>query len=55
MLILLIVNDAEAFSYSKAQSERVGYYKEFDAAIYALYEMHRRGIVILIGEDYSFA
>jgi hypothetical protein len=33
----------------------VGYKRELDAAIQALREMHRRGIVVLPGGDYGFA
>lgn len=47
--------DAEAFGYSHAQAEKVGYKRELDAAVAGLREMHRRGIVVLPGGDYGFA
>jgi len=56
MLVLtLLVNDAAAFGYTHEKAESVGYQKELDAAIRALREMHKRGIVVLPGGDYGFA
>jgi imidazolonepropionase-like amidohydrolase len=49
------VYDAAAYGYSYEKAEQVGYQKELDAAIQALREMHRRGIVVLPGGDYGFA
>jgi imidazolonepropionase-like amidohydrolase len=49
------VYDAAAYGYSYEKAEQVGYQKELNAAIQALREMHRRGIVVLPGGDYGFA
>ncbi|KAI4827992.1 hypothetical protein E4T45_10331, partial [Aureobasidium sp. EXF-8846] len=43
--LIATLNEAEAFGYSHAQAEKVGYKRELDAAIKGLREMHRRGIV----------
>ena len=43
------LHDAEAFGYSHAKAEQVGYKKELETAIRGLREMHRRGIVVLPG------
>lgn len=53
--LIATLNEAEAFGYSHAQAEKVGYKRELDAAIKGLREMHRRGIVVLPGGDYGFA
>ncbi|THX95447.1 hypothetical protein D6D03_09230 [Aureobasidium pullulans] len=53
--LIATLNEAEAFGYSHAQAEKVGYKRELDAAIIGLKEMHRRGIVVLPGGDYGFA
>ncbi|PLB47460.1 composite domain of metallo-dependent hydrolase [Aspergillus steynii IBT 23096] len=47
--------EAEPFGYATASAEKAGYKKELRAAIVALREMHRRGIVLLPGGDYGFA
>jgi hypothetical protein len=44
--LIATLNEAEAFGYSHAQAEKVGYKRELDAAIKGLREMHRRGIVV---------
>ncbi|KAL0254614.1 hypothetical protein SLS55_010093 [Diplodia seriata] len=53
--LVATLNDAAAFGYPQEQAEKVGYRKELDAAVAALREMHRRGIVVLPGGDYGFA
>lgn len=53
--LVATLNDAEAFGYSHAQAEKVGYKRELEAAIGGLREMHKRGIVVLPGGDYGFA
>lgn len=53
--LVATLNEADAFGYSYAQAEKAGYQRELDAAIAALREMHRRGIVVLPGGDYGFA
>jgi len=53
--LIATLNEAEAFGYSHAQAEKVGYKRELDAAIKGLREMHQRGIVVLPGGDYGFA
>ena len=41
--------DAGKFGYSTEKAEQVGYQKELSAAVRAMQEMHRRGIVVLPG------
>ncbi|KAL1952735.1 hypothetical protein VTO42DRAFT_4306 [Malbranchea cinnamomea] len=41
--------EAHPFGYSMEKAVQVGYKREFETAIPALQEMHRRGIVILPG------
>jgi imidazolonepropionase-like amidohydrolase len=53
--LIATLNEAEAFGYSHAQAEKVGYKREREAAIKGLREMHERGIVVLPGGDYGFA
>lgn len=53
--LVATLHDAEAFGYTHAQAEKVGYGRELDVAIAGLREMHRRGIVVLPGGDYGFA
>ncbi|CCD51611.1 putative isoaspartyl dipeptidase protein [Botrytis cinerea BcDW1] len=53
--LIATLNDAAAFGYTHEKAESVGYQKELDAAIRALREMHKRGIVVLPGGDYGFA
>jgi imidazolonepropionase-like amidohydrolase len=53
--LIATLYEAEAFGYTHEQAEKVGYKQELDAAITALREMHRRGIVVLPGGDYGFA
>ncbi|KAK5161636.1 hypothetical protein LTR04_003993 [Oleoguttula sp. CCFEE 6159] len=53
--LIATLHDAEAFGYSHAQAEKVGYKRELDAAIAGLREMHKRGIIVLPGGDYGFA
>lgn len=47
--------EAVDFGYSLEQAEKDGYKRELDAAVQALREMHRRGILVLPGGDYGFA
>lgn len=44
-----VLEDGERFGYPRAQAEQVGYKRELDAAVLAMREMHRRGIVVLPG------
>lgn len=44
-----ILEYGEKFGYPRSKAEQVGYKRELDAAILALREMHRRGIVVLPG------
>ena len=44
-----VLEDGEHFGYPRAQAEQVGYKRELDAAVLAMREMHRRGIVVLPG------
>ncbi|KAF2136479.1 uncharacterized protein K452DRAFT_353896 [Aplosporella prunicola CBS 121167] len=53
--LVATLTEAESFGYSQAQAEKAGYKRELDAAIAAMREMHRRGIVVLPGGDYGFA
>ncbi|KAI1868208.1 hypothetical protein JX265_007031 [Neoarthrinium moseri] len=53
--LIATLNEAEAFGYTHEKAEKVGYGRELDAAVAALREMHRRGIVVLPGGDYGFA
>lgn len=53
--LVATLEDAEAFGYPHSKAEEVGYKRELEAAIAALREMHRRGIVVLPGGDYGFA
>jgi len=53
--LIATLHEAEAFGYTHAKAEKVGYKRELDAAIAGLREMHRRGIVVLPGGDYGFA
>lgn len=39
--------ESEAFGYTMAEAERVGYEKEFESAKKVLTEMHKRGITVL--------
>lgn len=41
--------EAEAFGYSQAKAEQVGYKRELNTAVAGLREMHRRGILVLPG------
>ncbi|EPE02263.1 isoaspartyl dipeptidase [Ophiostoma piceae UAMH 11346] len=47
--------EAQAYGYPQAAAEKAGYRRELEAAVAALREMHRRGIVVLPGGDYGFA
>lgn len=43
------VEDGERFGYPRSKAEEAGYKREVEAAILAMREMHRRGIVVLPG------
>lgn len=47
--------EAADFGYSWGQAEKDGYKQELDAAVQALRQMHRRGVLVLPGGDYGFA
>jgi imidazolonepropionase-like amidohydrolase len=47
--LIATLHEAEAFGYTHAKAEQVGYKKELETAIRGLREMHRRGIVVLPG------
>jgi hypothetical protein len=53
--LIATLNEAEAFGYTHAKAEKVGYKRELEAAIAGLREMHHRGILVLPGGDYGFA
>ena len=43
------LEDGERFGYSRSKAEAAGYKTEIEAAVLAMREMHRRGIVLLPG------
>lgn len=47
--LIATLHDAVAFGYTTEKAEQVGYQRELDAAVLAMREMHRRGIVVLPG------
>ena len=47
--LIATLEDAEVFGYAKEQAEKVGYRHELNAAVRAMREMHKRGIVVLPG------
>ncbi|ODM20553.1 hypothetical protein SI65_03606 [Aspergillus cristatus] len=49
------LEDGERFGYPRSKAEAAGYKTEIEAAVLAMREMHRRGIVVLPGGDYGFA
>ena len=54
-ILYALLNEAEAFGYTRAKATEMGYQEEWDAALESLSKMHKRGIRVLPGGDYGFA
>jgi len=54
-ILYAMLHEAEAYGITNAMAVKMGYQREWDAAVESLKAMHRRGIRILPGGDYGFA
>ena len=46
-ILYALLNEAEAFGYTRAKATEMGYQEEWDAALESLSKMHKRGIRVL--------
>lgn len=54
-VIFKLLYEGEAYGFSRAQAQALGYEEELAAAVESMKQMHRRGIRVLPGGDYGFA
>jgi imidazolonepropionase-like amidohydrolase len=54
-IIYALLNEAEAWGFTRAIATDMGYQEEWDAALESLQRMHKRGVRVLPGGDYGFA
>ena len=54
-VIFKLLYEGEAYGFTRAQAQALGYEEELAAAIESIKAMHRRGIRVLPGGDYGFA
>jgi imidazolonepropionase-like amidohydrolase len=54
-IIYAMLHEAEPHGVTHAQACKMGYDREWDAALESLKAMHKRGVRILFGGDYGFA
>ncbi|MGZ8255940.1 MAG: amidohydrolase family protein [Burkholderiaceae bacterium] len=54
-VIFKLLYEGEAYGFTRAQAQALGYEEELAAAVESIKAMHRRGIRVLPGGDYGFA
>ena len=54
-VIFKLLYEGEAYGFTRAQAQALGYEEELAAAVESMKAMHRRGIRVLPGGDYGFA
>lgn len=54
-VIFKLLYEGEAYGFTRAQAQALGYEEELAAAVESMKQMHRRGIRVLPGGDYGFA
>ena len=54
-VIFKLLYEGDAYGFTRAQAQALGYEEELAAAVESIKAMHRRGIRVLPGGDYGFA
>jgi imidazolonepropionase-like amidohydrolase len=54
-VIFKLLYEGEAYGFTRAQAQALGYEEELAAAVESIKAMHRRGVRVLPGGDYGFA
>ena len=54
-VLFKLLYEGEAYGFTRAQAQALGYEEELAAAVESIKAMHRRGVRVLPGGDYGFA